>query len=63
MAPKITKKKDNPNRRNGRLNSRANNDEMHKILKKALYYDGGDLSKYIRRACLGYDKPKEKRLP
>lgn len=51
----MTTKKTKPIRpfvKNNLIQTRVNNDELQTILTKALVYDGGNLSKYVRRACL-----------
>jgi hypothetical protein len=48
------KKRLNPYTRRGLIQARVDNEEMQSIITKALVYCKGDVSKFIRMACLNY---------
>lgn len=48
------KKKINPYTKNGLVQCRVDNDDMKIIVDKATIYTEGDLSKFVRMACLNY---------
>jgi hypothetical protein len=61
LTPPITGiKKPNPETRNGILQCRVNLAEMKVVHEKAVVFCGGDLSKFVRMACLNY-KPLTKK--
>lgn len=53
-------KKQNPYARRGLIQARVNNDEMQVILEKALVHTKGEISDFVRLACLNY-KPLTKK--
>jgi len=52
MAKQV--KKQNPAIRSGLVQSRVNVNEMQEIVTKAHMYSNGNLSNYVRLACLNF---------
>lgn len=50
----MKKKPENPAARLNRVLARVNNEELQEIIKRALLYANGNLSKYLRLAALNY---------
>jgi hypothetical protein len=47
-------KKQNPFVKRNLIQARVDNDDMKVIIEKAFVYCGGDLSKFVRMACLNF---------
>ena len=54
MAKYKEEKKLNPYSKRGLVQARVDNEEMKIISDKAIIYCDGDLSKFVRLACLNY---------
>lgn len=53
-------KKQNPYLKKHMIQARVDAEDMREILTKSLYYCAGDLSSFVRMACLNY-KPRKKK--
>ena len=52
----------NPYTKRGLIQARVNNEQLQQIVTKAFIYCGGDISKYVRLACLEFKKKAPKKL-
>lgn len=54
-------KKQNPYLKKHMIQARVDAEDMREIVTKALYFCAGDLSAFVRLACLSY-KPRKKKV-